>query len=71
MYCGFKMANPALASHFDSVDNCYISQNWECERTSCELWNEHFGRCSFAVGALLKGNEDYLKEKADERKDRQ
>ena len=65
MFCPFKMANPELASHYDSRTETYTDWNWDCEKGSCELWNERFGQCSFhvltvmpeaaAVDAYLKG----------------
>jgi len=62
MFCPFKMANPELASHYDSRTEQYTDWNWECERGKCELWNERFGKCSRAVDAYLKGQEDLRKE---------
>ena len=60
--CPFKMANPALTTHYVPGDSCFIPQDWECVRVYCGLWNEHFGMCSFAVDAYLKGHEDSRRE---------
>ena len=37
----------------------------DCMRQECELWNERFGMCSFAVDAYLKGQEDWRAERAE------
>jgi len=47
MLCPLKFNNPN-----STMQQC------ECERTDCEWWNERFGRCSMAVDAYLKGQED-------------
>jgi hypothetical protein len=33
-----------------------------CCQSNCPLWNERFGKCSLAVDAHLKGEEDRLLE---------
>ena len=35
----------------------------DCLKQECEWWNEHFGMCSQAVDAYLKGQEDRRREK--------
>ena len=52
MFCPFKFNNP-------SIDLRYC----QCEKEQCELWNERFGKCSFAVDAYLKGQEDIRAER--------
>jgi len=68
MFCPFKMANPELTSRYKPEEGCYSERDWDCEREKCELWNERFGKCSFAVDAYLKGQEDWRKEKEITRK---
>lgn len=68
MFCPFKMANPELVSHYLPKHQFDSETDWECARNNCELWNEHFGRCSLAVDAYLKGQEDYRREKEIMRK---
>jgi len=63
MECPFKMANPELASHYLPQSGYYSERNWQCEQAGCELWNERFGKCSLAVDAYLKEQEDYRKER--------
>lgn len=53
MICPMKLNNP----NNRPVD-C------QCEQTDCEWWNEHFGKCSIAVDAYLKGQEDRQLEQA-------
>lgn len=62
-YCPFKMANPELADCFRPEAGYYSEQRWNCEQATCQLWNERFGECSFAVEAYLKGQEDRRAEK--------
>lgn len=62
MFCPFKFAKP---NKIMEAGQC------ECERSSCALWNEHFGICSLAVDAYLKGQADWRAEKADEKRARQ
>jgi len=52
MFCPFKFNNP-------SIDLRYC----QCEKEQCELWNERFGKCSLAVDAYLKGQEDIRAER--------
>jgi hypothetical protein len=62
MFCPFKMANPELASNWDTAAAMYSSQNWDCEKEKCAWWNERFGICSLTVDGYLKAIEDSRKE---------
>lgn len=47
-----------MAYHDDKV--------WEkctCLKEECAWWNDHFGICSQAVDAFLKGQEDWRRER--------
>ena len=68
MNCPFKMANPGLTPHWSHEEGSYTGQDCGCEKTNCELWNEHFGKCSLAIDAYIKGIEDYRKEFEAERR---
>ena len=40
--------------------------NWsgdDCMKGDCELYNDWFGRCSFAVDAYLKGRQESIAER--------
>ena len=63
MFCPFKMANPELTGHYSTYEESYTGNYWECARNNCELWNERFGRCSLAVDAHIKAQDDLLKER--------
>lgn len=56
----------ALLSLGVSYDNAHD----ECLKQDCEWFNEHFGRCSLAVDAYLKGQEDHRLEVKQAMKDR-
>ena len=45
-YCPFKMASPNL--HPDQ---------WGCEQSACQLWNQSLGQCGLGAIAYLKGIE--------------
>ena len=65
--CPLLMAAAISAADFEET---HIKE-WsvtDCHKKNCELWNDHFGRCSFGVDAFLKGNEDWRREKEDERR---
>ena len=36
--------------------------DWGCEGSSCEWWEEQYGKCSLTVFAFLKGIEDARQE---------
>ena len=51
------------SANLASQDPDYHWSGDDCMRQDCELWNERFGRCSFAVDAYLKGQEDWRRDR--------
>ena len=66
MFCPFKIANSELAPCHKPELGYSNKRGWQCEKEQCELWIQHFGMCSLAVDADLKGQADWRAEKADE-----
>ena len=59
MFCPFKFTN----SQVDMTKDLLPTNLCQCEREQCQLWNERFGKCSLAVDAYLKAQDDLLKER--------